>query len=391
MLHLDRIVLREISLPLKEPFRISSGVETVRRILLLELFDRDGAHVWAECVAGALPNYTAETIDTAWLAIREWLAPRLLGHGVDQAADVHARLATNIRGHAMAKAALEMGCWALEAVQRGRPLSRHLGGTRAGLRDAVPTGISLGLQATPAALVERARAAVAAGYQKVKLKIEPGRDVAFVGAVREAVGPAIELMADANAAYTLEEAAHHAALRALDAFDLLMLEQPLGADELLGHATLQAELKTAICLDESITDRSRAKAMLALGSGRIINIKPGRVGGFTESLAIHDLCAAAAPVVPVWCGGMLESGIGRAYNVALASLPNFRLPGDLSPSARYWARDVVTPEWTMNADGLVPVPATTPGLGVEIDTDFIDSMTTRLEVITSRASAMAVA
>jgi len=378
---LDRIVLREISLPLKEPFRISSGVETVRRILLLELFDRDGAHVWAECVAGALPNYTAETIDTAWLAIREWLAPRLLGHAVDRAADVHARLATNIRGHAMAKAALEMGSWALEAVQLGRPLSRHLGGDRAGLRDSVPTGISLGLQATPAALVERARAAVAAGYQKVKLKIEPGRDVAFVGAVREAVGPEIELMADANAAYALEDAAHHAALRALDAFDLLMLEQPLGADELLGHATLQAELKTSICLDESIIDRSRAKAMLALGSGRIINIKPGRVGGFTESLAIHDLCAAAQPVVPVWCGGMLESGIGRAYNVALASLPNFQLPGDLSPSARYWARDVVTPEWTMNADGLVPVPASMPGLGVEVDTGFIESLTSRSETL----------
>jgi O-succinylbenzoate synthase len=378
---LDRIVLREISLPLKEPFRISSGVETVRRILLLELFDRDGAHVWAECVAGALPNYTAETIDTAWLAIREWLAPRLLGHAVDRAAMFHARLATNIRGHAMAKAALEMGSWALEAVQLGRPLSRHLGGDRAGLRDAVPTGISLGLQATPAALVERARAAVAAGYQKVKLKIEPGRDVAFVGAVREAVGPEIELMADANAAYALEDAAHHAALRALDAFDLLMLEQPLGADELLGHATLQAELKTSICLDESIIDRSRAKAMLALGSGRIINIKPGRVGGFTESLAIHDLCAAAQPVVPVWCGGMLESGIGRAYNVALASLPNFQLPGDLSPSARYWARDVVTPEWTMNADGLVPVPASMPGLGVEVDTGFIESLTSRSETL----------
>ncbi|HEV8214212.1 MAG TPA: enolase C-terminal domain-like protein, partial [Gemmatimonadaceae bacterium] len=235
MIRLDRITLREIRLALKEPFRISSGVQSERRILLLELQDADGASVWSECVAFEAPIYTAETIDTAWLALREWLAPRLLGQAVDRAADVHARLATNIRGHAMAKAALEMGCWALEAVQLGRPLSRHLGGSRAGLRDAVPTGISLGLQATPAALVERARAAVAAGYQKVKLKIEPGRDVAFVGAVREAVGPAIELMADANAAYTLEDAAHHAALRALDAFGLLMLEQPLGADELLGH------------------------------------------------------------------------------------------------------------------------------------------------------------
>jgi len=387
MLRLDKIVLREISLPLKEPFRISSGVETVRRILLLELYDRDGAHVWAECVAGLLPNYTFETIDTARLAIREWLAPRLLGQAVEQAADVHARLATNIRGHAMAKAALEMGCWALEAVQLGRPLSRHLGGERTGLRSAVPTGISLGLQATPQALVERAEAAVASGYQKVKLKIEPGRDVAFVRAVREAVGPTIELMADANAAYSLEDPAHHAALTQLDASHLFMLEQPLGADELLGLATLQAELRTALCLDESITDRSRAKAMFALRSGRIINIKPGRVGGFTESLAIHDLCAAATPVLPVWCGGMLESGIGRAYNVALASLPNFSLPGDLSPSARYWARDVVVPEWTMNTDGLVPVPTTTPGLGVEVDTDFIESLTSHTETLEARLVA----
>src|SRR4029079_5802728 len=391
MIRLDRITLREIRLALKEPFRISSGVQSERRILLLELQDADGASVWSECVAFEAPIYTAETIDTAWLAVREWLAPRLLGHAVDRAADVHARLATNIRGHSMAKGALEMGCWALEAVQLGRPLSRHLGGGRAGLRDSVPTGISLGLQATPAALVERARAAVAAGYQKVKLKIEPGRDVAFVGAVREAVGTEIELMADANAAYNLDDATHHAALKSLDAFDLLMLEQPLGADELLGHATLQAELRTSLCLDESITDRGRATAMVALGSGRIINIKPGRARGFTESIAIHDLSAAARPLVPVWCGGMLESGIGRAYNVALASLPNFSLPGDLSPSARYWSRDVVSPEWTMNADGLVPVPTTTPGLGVVVDTDFIDSITTRLEVVSTRASAMAVA
>src|SRR5690242_3463757 len=193
-------------------------------------------------------------------------------------------------------------------------------------------------------------------------------------------------MADANAAYTIEDGNH---LAELDEFGLLMLEQPLPADDLLDLARLQKRLATPLCLDESITDLKRARDMIQLGSGRIVNIKPGRVGGLTASKAIHDVCANAG--IPVWCGGMLESGIGRAYNVALASLPNFSLPGDLSPSSRYWATDVVTPEWTMNADGLVPVPASTPGLGVEIDTDFIDSITTRLEVVSTRASAMAVA
>ena len=381
MIRLDRITLREIQLPLKEPFRISSGVESTRRILLLELLDRDGAAVWAECVAGAFPNYSPETIDTAWLAIREWLAPRLFARAIPGPDGVHAILAENIRGHNMAKAALEMGCWGLEATLRGTPLSLLLGGTRT----EVPTGISLGIQPAPELLVARALAALAAGYRKIKIKIQPGQDVEYARAVRLAIGPDVELMADANASYSIEDADH---LAQLDDVDLLMLEQPLGADELLQLAELQRRMRTPLCLDESITDVRRARDMIALGSGRIINIKPGRVGGFTASKAIHDVCLAAG--IPVWCGGMLESGIGRAYNVALASLPNFSLPGDLSPSARYWAADIVEPEWTMDEHGMVRVPRETPGLGVRVDAERIEALTARMEVLDAPSSAVAV-
>ncbi|MEP6689915.1 MAG: o-succinylbenzoate synthase [Gemmatimonadaceae bacterium] len=372
MFCIDRLTLREIRLALKEPFRISSGVEHERRILLLEITDRDGATVWSECVAGSRPNYTPETIDTAWLAIREWLAPRLLGRSFSGPGAVHEVLAENVRGHNMAKAALEMGCWALASVIGQIPLSLLLGGTR----DRVPTGISLGIQPKPELLVERARAAVDAGYRKIKLKIQPGQDVAFVRAVREALGPHVEIMCDANAAYTFADADH---LVELDAFELIMLEQPLGADDLIKLAKLQQRMTTPICLDESITDVARAQDMIELESGRIINIKPGRVGGFTASKAIHDLCLGAG--IPVWCGGMLESGVGRAYNVALASLPNFSLPGDLSPSARYWTRDIVDPAWTMDADGMVHVPRTQPGLGVTVDDALIESLTMRRELL----------
>jgi O-succinylbenzoate synthase len=381
MLCIDRIALREIHLALKEPFRISSGIESTRRILLLEIADRGGATVWAECVASALPNYTPETIDTAWLAIRQWLAPRLLGRSVAGPDAVHHLLAENIRGHNMAKASLEMGCWGLAAEMQGVPLTTLLGGTR----DRVPTGISLGIQSAPERLVERALAAVAAGYRKIKLKIQPGQDLDYVRAVRHALGDDVEIMADANAAYTIADAPH---LAALDEFHLIMLEQPLGADDLLQLAELQRRMQTPLCLDESITDLNRARAMIELGSGRIINIKPGRVGGFTASKAIHDLCQTAG--IPVWCGGMLESGVGRAYNVALASLPNFSLPGDLSPSARYWARDVVSPEWTMDAEGMVGVPRDRPGIGVDVDAEFIESLTTRTEVFRDSSAKVAV-
>ncbi|HEV2130115.1 MAG TPA: o-succinylbenzoate synthase, partial [Longimicrobiaceae bacterium] len=338
MLQAERIVLREIRLPLKEPFQISSGTVSERRILLLELHHPDGIVAWSECVAMEEPNYSSETIDTAWLAIREWAAPRVLGRTFEGPKGVHAALQRNFRGHHMAKAAVEMGCWDLAARLAGVALSKLVGGTR----EQIATGISLGIQPNPEALVEKARAARAEGYRKIKIKIKPGADIEYVQAVRDALGPEAHLMADANSAYTLADADH---LAGLDAVGLMMIEQPLAPDDLVRHAALQRRLKTPLCLDESITDPDRAEDMIALGSGRIINIKPGRVGGFTSSLAIHNLCAANG--IPVWCGGMLESGIGRGHNVALASLPNFRLPGDLSPSARYWEQDVVTPEWTM--------------------------------------------
>ena len=368
--HIDRIVLREIQLKLREPFRISSGVMSERRIALLDLHDASGARAWSECVAFQLPLYTSETIDTAWLAIREWLAPRVLGQSFPGPDAIHAVLNKNIRGHNMAKAAIEMGCWGLAATVSGVSLSKLLGGTR----DRVPTGISLGIQTEPALLAERALAAVAAGYRKIKVKIQPGQDVEYVRAVRNALGDTVGLMADANSAYTLRDVEQ---LAQLDAFNLIMLEQPLGDDDLIRHAELQRRMTTPICLDESITSVDRAEDMIALQSGRIINIKPGRVGGFAASKAIHDVAQHAG--IPVWCGGMLESGIGRAYNVALASLSNFSLPGDLSPSARYWARDIVSPEWTMDEEGMVHVPRGQAGIGVSVDEELVEALTVRVE------------
>jgi O-succinylbenzoate synthase len=275
-----------------------------------------------------------------------------------------------VRGHNMAKAALEMGCWGIAATQAGQPLARFIGGTR----DRIATGISLGIQRDVHALIAKAQESLAAGYQKVKIKIAPGRDVDWVGAVRTAVGPDAHLMADANNAYTLADADR---LAALDDLSLMMIEQPLAHDDLVRHAELQRRLRTPLCLDESITSLDRAQDMVTLAAGRIINIKPGRVGGFSPAIAIHDFCESQG--IPVWCGGMLESGIGRAYNVALASLPNFTLPGDLSPSARYWTNDIVTPEWTMDREGMVDVPLSKPGIGVEVDRERIDALTVRRE------------
>ncbi len=375
MLRVERMSLREIRLPLREPFQISSGTVSERRICLLELHHPEGAVGWSECVAMEHPNYSPETIDTAWFAIREWLAPRLLGRTFDGPETVHEALAVGVRGHLMAKGALEMGCWDVAARLEGRSLSECLGGSR----QRIATGISLGIQVNPEALVEKARAAYVEGYRKIKIKIKPTADIEYVRAVREALGPDAHLMADANSAYTLDDASH---LAQLDGLELMMIEQPLAPDDLVRHAALQKRLRTPLCLDESITSVEAAEDMLALGSGRIVNIKPGRVGGFTSSIAIHDLCERNG--IPVWCGGMLESGIGRAHNVALASLPGFTLPGDLSPSARYWERDIVTPEWTMDGEGMVQVPLDQPGIGVAVDVDRVDDLTVRCETLAAR-------
>jgi o-succinylbenzoate synthase len=381
MLTLTRATLREIRMQLKAPFRISSGEVRERRVLLLELESAAGARTWSECVAFQYPNYSPETVDTAWLALTEWLLPRLLGVPLTGPQAAHALLEADVRGHRMAKAALEMGLWGLAAEEAGIPLARLVGGTRS----RVAAGISLGIRSEPAQLVEDAAAAAAAGYCKIKLKIAPGADVAFVAAVRQAL-PATPLMVDANNAYTIADAE---LLAQLDAFHLVMVEQPLDHEDLVRHAELQRRMRTPLCLDESITSLARAEDMIRLGSGRIINIKPGRVGGFTSALAIHELCIAH--YVPVWCGGMLETGIGRAYNIALASLPGFTLPGDLSPSARYWQRDIVSPEWTMDASGDVAVPLDRPGIGVAVDEEQVEALTVRRLVVTADAAPVAVA
>jgi o-succinylbenzoate synthase len=366
-----QIELREVRLPLREPFRISSGVVAERRMLLARLVADDGAVAWSECVAGEHPYYSYETIDTAWLALREWFAPRLLGARIQRPQDADALLQRDVRGHRMARAALEMGVWSLFAERTGQPLAALLGGTRT----HVETGISLGIQSSPDALVDRAVAAAGEGYRRIKLKIAPARDIEYVTAVRSRLGDDAPLMVDANNAYSLADAQH---LARLDELMLLMIEQPLDHEDLVAHAELQRTLRTPLCLDESITSADRARDMIALGSGRIVNIKPGRVGGFAAAIAIHDVCAAYG--IPVWCGGMLESGIGRSHNIALASLPNFSMPGDLSPSARYWHRDVVEPEWTMH-HGLVRVPQDEPGIGVRVDDAFIETITARREVM----------
>lgn len=367
-LRADRLVLRELRMPLRSPFRISSGEVHERRIFLLELRHPDGMSGWSECVAGGWPNYSPETIDTAWHALESWLAPRLLGRTLEAPDDVAPLLAEGIRGHLMAKAALEMAYWELDASLRGEPLAGLLGGER----QAVEVGISLGIQPDPETLAEQALAGRAEGYRRIKVKIEPGADLEYVAAVRDALGPDVLLTADANAAYRREDADH---LVELDAFGLLYLEQPLEEGDFLGHARLQARMETPLCLDESIPSAARAADMIELDAGRVVNIKPGRVGGLARSVAIHDVCRERG--VPVWCGGMLESGIGRAHNVALASLPGFTLPGDISASRRYWERDIVEPEWVPDSDGMMRVPWDRPGMGVEVDRDRVDDLTVR--------------
>jgi len=375
-IRLVRLVLREIALTLRESFRTASGTTEERRILLVEAIGADGETGWGECVAQETPSYAPETVDTAWHAIPNWVAPAVLGRPFAGPEEVFPVLERAFRGHPMAKAAVEMAAWDLAARQQGMALAALLGGTR----ERVEAGIALGIQESPQVLAGRAAAAVAEGYRRVKIKVAPGQDVAFAAAVRAAVGEGFPLALDANAAYTLDDLP---VLQRLDALHPAMLEQPLDPEDLTGHARLQAALTTSICLDESITSAARAADAIALGAVRIINMKPGRLGGHAAARAVHDL--AQREGVPVWCGGMLESGIGRAHNVALASLPGFSLPGDLSPSRRYWRRDVVDPEWTM-AGGMLRVPFGRPGIGVEVDRDLVESLTVRrMEVEAGRS------
>ena len=385
MIRLDRIALREIRLPLVEPFRTVRGEVRERRILLLELVDADGSSMWSECVAQGEEGYSFETVDTCWTMIEERIAPRFVGRTI--AKPMQFGVIADLRRFPMAHASVEMGAWALFALSEGVPLAYMLARAssveaRPDPRPHVEAGIALGMQESPDAAAERARAAFAEGYRRVKLKVGPADAVAVTRATRAAVGPAAQLTIDANASFSLNDPVHVAALEELDAFGLAMIEQPLAAGDLGPHAELQRSMSTPICLDESIGSLQRAQEMVSFGSGRVINMKPGRVGGFGDALAIHDF--ASAKGVRLWCGGMLESGIGRAYNVALASLPGFTDPGDLSPSARYWARDIVVPEWTMDRAGRVKVPLERPGLGVDVDIGFIDDCTVRSAEIRAR-------
>ena len=362
-MRLTRITLRQIRMPLVRPFETSFGRTDERRILLVEVEDSDGAVGWGEVTCGERPFYNEEWVDAAWLVLRDFAAPRILGEEIRSASDV-GPLTAAVRGHRMARGGLEAACWELEARKAGRPLWRHIGGERR----EIPCGVSIGIQVSLEGLLELIERELEAGYQRIKIKIKPGWDVDVVRAVRKRF-PAIALMADANSAYTLADVGR---LSALDEFNLTMLEQPLGHDEFLDHATMQAAIRTPICLDECIRTAHHAEQAIRLGACQIINIKLGRVGGFAQAVRIHDVCRAAG--VPVWCGGMLEAGIGRAHNIALSTLPNFTLPGDVSASKRYWSRDIVNPRVEVSSGGTIAVPDK-PGLGFGLDLDRIESLT----------------
>ena len=368
-IHLDRITLREIRMPLVHFFETSFGRTTERRIVLVEV-SSDGVSGWGEVTAGENPFYNEEWTESAWLILRDYVAPRVLHRDFDGASDVGERSA-HIRGHLMARGGLEVAVWDLEARQMGKPLYRHIGG---GARPEIPCGVSIGIQDSVPQLLQKIETELAAGYQRIKMKIKPGWDVDVVGQVRHRF-PDILLMADANSAYTLADAVR---LKGLDEFNLMMIEQPLAHDEIIDHAKLQAQLKTPICLDECIRSAHQAQQAIAMDAGRIINIKLGRVGGFAEAKRVHDVAQAAG--IPVWCGGMLESGVGRAHNIALSTLPNFTLPGDVSASQRYWSRDIIQPPVEVTPHGTIVV-RDEPGFGYELDREFIDSITIRRESI----------
>ena len=365
-MRIERLELRLLKLPLVQFFETSFGRVYDKEFILVRA-DGDGVSGYGECVADRDPFYSSETNDAAWSMIAEFIAPRVLGVDFAHPRDVFPVLKA-IRGHNMAKAAVEMAAWDLYARQRGESLSATLGG----VRDRIASGVSIGIQDSIAQLLDKVGAELAAGYQRIKIKIKPAPawDIEPVAAIRERFGP-IPLMVDANAAYPASTAAR---LSELDAFGLMMVEQPLDYDDILEHATLQRRLRTPICLDESIKSVNAAREALALQACRIINIKPGRMGGFTESIRLHDLCAASG--VPVWHGGMLESGIGRAANIHLSTLANFVLPGDVAASKRYFNPDLIDPPIELAGDGTIAVP-TGPGLGVTIREDRIEAATMR--------------
>jgi o-succinylbenzoate synthase len=371
-MRIDAIILRELHMPLVRPFETSFGVTTNRRVLLVEI-QSEGLTGWGECTAGERPYFSEESTDTAWQVIVRELGPMLATESPEHGGDCP-RILQPVRGNRMAKAALENAVWDLEAQREGLSLSRLLGG----VRETIPCGVSLGIQPSIPELLSIVERELAAGYQRIKLKCKPGWDVEVFERVRNR-WPDITLSCDANSAYRLRDTEH---IASFDAFELLMIEQPLWHDDFFYHSMLQKRLQTPICLDESIHNRRDALAAIEAESCKIINIKLGRVGGFSEAIAVHN--AAQERGIPVWCGGMLESGVGRAHNIALSSLENFTLPGDVSASARYWAEDIIEPEVTVSREGEIAI-ADTPGRGYEVRSDLIERLTVRKEMIRAYA------
>jgi o-succinylbenzoate synthase len=367
-MRIDSIVLREIRMPLVEPFVTSFGKTTDRRVLLAEIH-AEGLVGWGECVAGEHPYFSSESIDTAWVVLVQELVPILAAATVEHGGDCP-KIFKRVRGNPMAKAALENAIWDLEAQIEDAPLFELLGGTQ----KRIACGVSIGMQPTMEQQLQKVEREVNAGYQRIKLKCQPGWDVEMLEGVRKR-WPKIMLSVDANSAYRMRDFDH---LVDFDRFDLLMIEQPLWADDFYYHSMLQKRLETAICLDESIRNRRDALAAIDMESCRIINIKNGRVSGFSEAIAVHN--AAMERGVPVWCGGMLETGIGRAHNIALSSLPGFTLPGDVSASKRYWAEDIIEPEVEVSSRGEITVP-TTAGRGFEVKTGLVEKLTVRREEV----------
>jgi o-succinylbenzoate synthase len=366
---ISSIELREIRLPLIHFFETSFGRTTERRIILARVIDKEGAEGWGECTAGEGPFYSDEWTETAWSTLTDFLAPMVVGREVEDAGSIDA-LMKKVRGHRMAKAAIETACWDLESKRRGLPLWKHLGGSR----EEIPCGVSIGIQDSPDLLLEKIDRELAAGYQRIKIKIKPGWDLEIVRRVRERY-PKILLSADANSAYTLDDVA---LFHALDEFDLMMIEQPLAHDDIFDHAELQKQIKTPICLDESVHSAADARHAIDIKSCRIINVKLGRVGGHSEAKRVETVSRLGA--TPVWCGGMLESGIGRAHNIAMATLAGFTLPGDVSASSRYWQEDIIEPPVTVTAPGTIAAP-NKAGIGFEVDVARIENLTRRLERI----------
>ncbi len=369
-MRIEAITLRELKMPLVHFFETSFGRTYTRRILLITTHC-DGLEGWGECVAGEGPFFSEEYIDGAWDVTMRYLGPALLGKTLESGREVPALLA-RVREHRMAKAALENAVWDADAQEKAIPLWKLIGGTQ----QEITCGVSIGIQDSHEQLLQKIETELAAGYQRIKVKVKPGWDVEVLEKIR-ARWPEILLSCDANSAYTL---ADNERLKSFDGFKLLMIEQPLWSDDFYFHARLQKQLQTALCLDEAIRSARDAEAALELGACRIVNIKVGRVGGLWEAIAVHDVAQRFG--VPVWCGGMLESGVGRSHNVALSTLPNFKLPGDVSASKRYWKEDIIEPEVEVSRQGTIKV-GNKPGCGYELRKDLIEKLTVRKQVLKS--------